>query len=483
MKQGSNFFITTAIPYVNAKPHLGHALLFTYGDVLARYRRLEGDRVIFSIGTDEHGAKVAEKALEAGRPEQAFVDEMSAEFKGLAAKLGISYDRFIRTTDEDHCRRAQSVWQRLQAYIYKGFYEGWYCRGCEDYKTETVVKATEGRCPDHDRDYEKIKEENYFFKLSAFAGRIREEIESGRLRIVPEAARAETLGWLDQGLEDISFSRPAANLSWGIEVPGDPSHVMYVWCDALSNYITVLGYPDGRDFAAFWPADVQVIGRDILRFHALIWPGILLGLGLPVQRQLYVHGLVTVEGRKMSKTLGNVVEPLELVADYGLDAFRYFFLRHQPAYDNGDFSYRRFIDAYNNELVDQLGNLVRRLQTLAWQKAAGRLPKRAVPAWSQANLEPDSRRHFADCRFDQAFHLGFAEVKALNRLLERKKPWELEPAEAVPVLDQAVATLAGVCRLLTPFLPDLSARIEEIFAHSEVSPVEKPLLGKIDDAG
>ncbi len=476
----SKFFVATAIPYVNAKPHLGHALLFTYGDVLARYWRTLGCEVIFSIGTDEHGSKIAEAAAGLKVEPQTFVDRISVEFEHMAKRLAISNTHFIRTTDANHRQKVQLIWQRLKEYIYKDIYEGWYCQSCEAYQTETDVKINEGICPDHKRAYERLREENYFFKLSAFSDALREKITADELRIVPSGAKAEVLSMIDMGLEDISISRLSKNLKWGIEVPDDPEQVIYVWLDALSNYITVLDYPNGAEFKSHWPADIQIIGRDILRQHAVYWPAFLLGLKLPLYRQLYVHGLITVDGQKMSKTLGNVVDPLDLVEEYGLEAFRYFFLRHLPAYDNGDYSLKRFIDVYNNELVDQLGNLVHRLQALIWQKLDGRLPSVAEADFKEKDLLTIHHQAFGDCRFDYAFSLIFAEIKALNKQLELSQPWAIDdPKEVAEILDQAVANLKVIGHLLQPFLPDFSDRLAEIFAQNPIKAIGWPLLEKI----
>ena len=478
----SKFFVAAAIPYVNAKPHLGHALLFTYGDVLARYWRTLGCEVIFSIGTDEHGSKIAEAAADLKIDPQAFVDQISVKFKHMAKRLAISNTHFIRTTDANHCQKIQLIWQQLKEYIYKDIYEGWYCLSCEAYQTETDVKINEGICPVHKRAYELLKEENYFFKLSAFSDVLREKIATDELRIVPSGAKAEVLSMIDMGLEDISVSRLAKNLKWGIEVPDDPEQVIYVWLDALSNYITVLSYPNGAEFKSHWPADIQIIGRDILRQHAVYWPAFLLGLKLPLYRQLYAHGLITVDGQKMSKTLGNVVNPLDLVEKYGLEAFRYFFLRHLPAYDNGDYSLKRFVNAYNNELVDQLGNLVRRLQALIWQKLDGYLPLTAGPDLKEKDILMVCHQAFEDCRFDYALNLIFAEIKDLNKKLESSRPWAIDDlAEVGRILDQVSANLMIINLLLQPFLPGLSERISEIFAANPIKKTDRPLLEKISE--
>jgi methionyl-tRNA synthetase len=279
----TKFYITTSIPYVNGEPHLGHAMEFVEADVVARYHRKLGDNVLFSAGTDEHGGKNAEKAQELNLTPQQFTDQMSLRFRDLLIGLNISNDRFIRTTDAVHEKRAQIIWKNLNQYIYKGSYEGWYCTGDEEFFSEKVVKENKGVCPDHNRPYEKIKEENYFFNLSSFNEQIKQAIQTDQLRIIPESRKNEILAVINEGLEDISISRPKEKISWGIPVPEDESQVMYVWFEALMNYITVLGYPEHEDFKTFWPADVMVVGKGILRFHAAIWPGMLLALGLPLQ--------------------------------------------------------------------------------------------------------------------------------------------------------------------------------------------------------
>ncbi len=256
------------------------------------------------------------------------------------------------------------IWKSLAKDIYKNNYVGWYCTGDEAFFTEAEVKANHGICPNHNRPYEQVKEENYFFKLSKYTEPIKQAIESGQLKVVPKTRRNEILSLLSSGLDDISISRPKDKISWGIPVPGDDTQVMYVWFEALMNYITVLGYPEHADFKKFWPANAQVIGKDLIRFHAAIWPGMLLGLGLPLPKLIYAHGFIEVDGKKMSKSLGNVIAPKEIVAAYGVDAFRYFFLRHLPSYEDGDFSWDRMEAAYNNELANELGNAVQRTVVL-----------------------------------------------------------------------------------------------------------------------
>ena len=309
-----NYFVTTSIPYVNGDPHIGHALEFIMADVLARVARKQGKPVIFSSGTDEHGSKIADKAVELKLTPKALSDLQSQKFRDLAKLLNISIDRFTRTTDKGHEQRALIIWKQLEKDIYKSKYIGLYCSGCEAFVAENVAKSNKNVCPHHKKEYERIEEENYFFKLSKYSDQIRAAIQSGTFEVIPNTRRNEILSVILEGLEDISISRPSSKISWGLPVPGDTEQVMYVWFEALMNYITVLGYPEHDDFKKFWPANVQVIGKDILRFHAAIWPGMLLGLGLPLPEKLFVHGFINMDNQKMSKSLGNVVSPQEIIS-------------------------------------------------------------------------------------------------------------------------------------------------------------------------
>lgn len=474
----AKYYIATAIPYVNDKPHLGHALLHLYGDVLARYHRQIGDDVVYSAGTDEHGGKIAEAAAKAGQPAKEFVDQVSAKFFEGLKQLEISNDRFIRTTDPNHEQRAQLIWKALAKDIYKKAYTGMYCVGCEEFKTEAYVKETNGICPLHNRPYEKVEEENYFFSLSKYTAKIKQAIETDEYRIIPKSRKNEILSVINEGLQDISISRPADNINWGIPVPDDPTQNMYVWFEALMNYITVIGYPEAADFKKYWPADMQVIGKDILRFHAAIWPGMLLALGLPLPKALYVHGFVTSGGKKMSKTLGNVVDPLELVAKYGVDAFRYYFLRHIPSYNDGDFTWETFEAAYNNELADQLGNAVSRSASMITKYQNGvigdiPLPEHDIAAYSQS---------IADCRFDQALDVVWEQIKGLNQYIDESKPWEIaktkDEAHMREVLANIVANLLEIAALLAPFMPATGNAINEVFGSGILKPLPGPLFPK-----
>ncbi|MEX0881380.1 MAG: methionine--tRNA ligase [Candidatus Saccharimonadales bacterium] len=474
----SKFYITTSIPYVNNEPHIGFGMELLMADVLARYNRRLGAKVVFSSGTDEHGGKIAEKAAELGVSPKEFTDQVSVKFRDLLKLLNISNDRFIRTTDPGHEQRAQIIWKNLSKYIYKGAYSGWYCTGHEAYFPEDVIKANKGICPDHNRPYEQLKEENYFFKLSAFAKQIRQAIETDQLRIVPQSRKHEILSVINSGLEDTSVSRPKDKLAWGIPVPGDDNQVMYVWFEALMNYITVLGYPEHSDFKNSWPADVQVIGKDILRFHAAVWPAMLLGLGLPMQKTLYVHGFVTVDGKKMSKTLGNVIAPKDVVAKYGVDAFRYFFLRHIPSYEDGDFTWGKLEEAYNSELADQLGNAVSRTAAMVSKYQKGIIGNIPAPNHDIAQYQQAMNNY----RFDRALEEVWEQVRGLNQYIDQTKPWEIAKTKDENHMREVLASIVGslleIADLLLPFLPATAAKIQGAFGSGVLKPLHGTLFPK-----
>lgn len=479
-----HLYITTAIPYVNARPHIGTALDQLLADIWARYQRQNGHEVRYQVGTDEHGNKVAAKAKELQIEPQAYVDSMHANFEQLFDAIGTSHTDFIRTTDGHHKGAVQYIWQQLQPYIYKGKYEGWYCEGCENFVTDKEATENNGICPIHQREYQRLSEENYYFKASALSDKVREAIETDRIKIVPEFRKKELLEIIKDGLQDVSISRPRKNLSWGVTVPGDDSQVMYVWLDALSNYLTVLGYPDRPEWKEYWPADVQVVGKDILRFHAGIWPAMLLGLGLPLPKTLLVHGFVNVQGAKMSKSLGNVVDPLELIEQYGRDAFRYYFARHIPTQSDGDFTYETFENAYNNELGNDLGNLVQRVAAMTTKYQAGVIGD--VPT-GEHDMGPyhDSVKQFY---FDKALDDVWLTVRSLNQYLDRVKPWEIAKrrdsdteaeSHLAEVLAHAVGTLNQVGDMLVPFMPDTAAKIHNTFKNGVIASDVQPLFPKI----
>jgi methionyl-tRNA synthetase len=479
----SDFYVTTSIPYVNGEPHLGHAMEDIMADVLARRARQNGHTVIYSTGSDEHGGKIAEKAEELGLKPQEFADKMSKTFADLAEQLNISNDRFIRTTDKGHEERAKLIWKALKADIYKGKYTGWYCTGDEAFFTETEVKANNGVCPNHNRPYDKIEEENYFFKLSKYNREILDAIESEKFKIIPETKRNEILYVLKEGLDDISISRPKDKISWGIPVPGDAHQVMYVWFEALLNYITVLGYPEHDDFKKFWPANVQVVGKDIIRFHAAIWPAILLGLGLDLPETLYVHGFINVDGKKMSKSLGNYVAPKDIIDKYGTDPFRYFFLRHIPSYNDGDFSWETFDRAYNTELANELGNAVQRTAAMIQKYQNGIIGD--VPAAQHDIAQYEEA--LDNCRFDRALDEVWEQVRGLNQYIDEEKPWMIAKEDDSEehlreVLAYQASSLLQIADLLVPFMPETAAKITAVFSEGIVRPIEGTLFPKHETA-
>lgn len=475
----SNYYITTSIPYVNGEPHLGHAMEFVMGDVLARRARQQGDDVIFSMGSDEHGGKIAEKAAELKMTPKALADQMSKHFSDLAEKLNISNDRFIRTTDDGHEQRAQLIWKALKKDIYKDKYVGWYCTGDEAFFSEAEVKANNGICPNHNRPYEKIEEENYFFKLSKYTKPVLQAIENNKFLIVPDTKRNEILSILKDGLDDISVSRPREKIDWGIEVPGDTKQVMYVWFEALMNYITVLGYPEHQDFKNFWPANVQVIGKDIIRFHAAIWPAMLLSLGVALPKTLYVHSFINIDGKKMSKSLGNYVSPNEVIDKFGADAFRYYLLRHVLSYNDGDFTWEAFEAAYNNELANELGNAVQRTAAMIQKYQNGIIGD--IPSAAEHDIA-QYQEALAACRFDRALDEVWEQVRGINQYIDEEKPWmiakEGDDDHLREVLAYQASSLLGIATLLEPFLPETAARIEAVFSEGIICLIKNTLFPK-----
>jgi methionyl-tRNA synthetase len=393
----------------------------------------------------------------------------------------MSNDRFIRTTDAGHEQRAGLIWKALAADIYKSKYTGWYCTGCEAFVPDAIAKENNGTCPIHQKPYEKIEEENYFFKLSKYTEEITTKISSDSFRIVPATRKNEILHILKEGLEDISISRPKDKISWGVPVPGDKSQVMYVWFEALMNYITVLGYPEHEDFQNFWPANVQVIGKDITRFHAAIWPGMLLGLGIALPKMLYIHGFINAEGGvKMSKSLNNVVHPSEVVEKYGVDALRYYVLRYTPSYDDGEFSWTRFEAAYNNELANELGNAVSRTAAMITKYQSGIIGD--MPG-SEHDIAQYSKA-IEDCRLDRALDEVWEQVRGLNQYIDEEKPWVLAKDNDMDHLREVLAYMASdlleIADLLEPFMPETSGKIRHVFSTGVVQAIDGTLFPKHD---
>lgn len=477
-------YITTAIPYVNGTPHIGNALDYLLADIWTRYQKQNGHEVRFQVGTDEHGNKIAAKAAEADLDPKAYTDQTYVNFEALMKKVGASYTDFIRTTDPHHESSVQYIWQQLQPYIYKSNYTGWYCVGHEAFFTDKEVQATNGVCPDHQAPYQQVSEENYFFKTSAFTDKIKAAINDGTMQIVPEFRQKEFLELIKDGLPDVSVSRPKKSLTWGIPVPNDPEQIMYVWIDALANYITVLGYPDNAEWQQYWPADVQVIGKDILRFHAGIWPAMLMGIGVALPKKLLVHGFINVGGAKISKTVGNGIDPNEAIDNYGLDAFRYFFSRHIPTLEDGDFTWEKFENAYNNELGNDLGNLIQRVASMVTKYQAG-----VIGEAPQTEHDMSAYHEAMDSlEFNKAIDEVWNMIRALNQYIDNVKPWEVakgigKDPEAEPHLAEILAHCAGsliqIGDLLVPFLPATAQRIHDTFESGVVKQAEGVLFPKI----
>ena len=469
------FYITTSIAYTNAKPHIGFALELVQADVLARHKRNKGIDTRFLTGTDEHGQKIAKKAANEGVDLQEFVDEVVESFDKLIEGLNISNDDFIRTTDKErHWPTVKKIWNALDESgdLYKKKYTGYYCVGCEAFLTEKDL--VDGVCPNHDKEPEEVEEENYFFKLSKYEDEIKDLIENDDLRIIPEGRKKEMLSFLSDGLEDISVSRSTDKLKWGIPVPGDDSQRMYVWVDALSNYVSALGYAEGnKKFDKFWPADVHCIGKDILRFHSIIWTGILLSAGIEIPENIFVHGFITSNGKKMSKSIGNVVDPFELIDQYGCDPVRYYLLSEIPPTGDGDFTYEKFENKYNSDLADGLGNLISRTIGLATKvgvefekdrKAGGEIMEKVGKTKKRVDELMD------EYEFKKALEEIWNLIHFMDRYIEKKEPWK-ESWEQEKVVFEMLYVCYRLHELLKPFLPESAERIKE-----QIESLEKEIL-------
>lgn len=464
------FYITTPIYYPNNKLHVGHTYTTVAADALARYHRLRGHDTWFLTGTDEHGLNVERAARQAGKEPLEYVDPIVQWIKELWATLEIQYDDFIRTTEERHKRTVQAIFQRLydQGDIYKGVYRGLYCTNCEAYYTESELK--EGRiCPVHDRPVEWVEEESYFFRLSKYGPAILEHIRRNPEFVRPESRRNEVVRFIERGLEDLSVSR--TSFRWGIPVPFDPDHVIYVWVDALSNYITALGYPDGELYRRFWPASVHLIGKDILRFHAIIWPALLLALGIPLPRSVYGHGWLLIGGGKMSKSRAGsqVIDPLTLVRKYGVDPVRYFLLREVPFGADGAYSEEALVRRINADLANDLGNLVWRTASMIERFAGGEIPA-PVPGEDDGILKEKAAEVFDEVEralerleIDQALQAAWELPRRVNKYIDEQAPWELRRQGREEKLRTVLYNAAEAIRLcgvlLSPFLVHTPGRI------------------------
>jgi methionyl-tRNA synthetase len=468
MSSAEAFYVTTPIYYVNDVPHVGHAYTTLACDAIARFARLDGRRVWFLTGTDEHGQKVEKAAAAAGLASQAFTDQVSQRFRELAERMRISHDDFIRTTEPRHKAGVQALWRELvrRDQIYLGTYAGWYSVRDESFYAESEL--TDGRAPTG-APVEWVEEPSYFFRLSAWREPLLRHYAEHPDFVLPATRRNEVVRFVEGGLQDLSVSR--TSFRWGIPVPDDPDHVIYVWLDALTNYMTALGYPDTEAprYRAFWPADVHVVGKDILRFHAVYWPAFLLAAGLAPPRRVFAHGWWTNEGQKISKSLGNVIDPLQLIEEYGLDQTRYFLLREVPFGNDGDFSRQAMISRMNRDLANDYGNLVQRVLSLIQRNCAGRLPEPGDLTDDDRGLVEAAERLLVEVRtamagqaLSRALEAIFELIGTANRYVDAQAPWALrrsDPARMATVLYVLAETIRRLALLTQAFLPEASARI------------------------
>jgi methionyl-tRNA synthetase len=472
--ENKKFYITTSIPYTNAAPHIGHAFELIQADVLARYHRSLNEDTFFLTGTDEHGLKTLRAAEAEGKTAEEFASETSGKFKELAKILNTSNDDFIRTTDEQRHKPAiYKLWEKYKESgdIYKKKYKGYYCPGCEAFKTEKEI--IDEKCIIHQKVVEIIEEENYFFKLSKYLPEIKKAIEDNKLKIIPESKKNETLGMIEKGMEDISFSR-MKDKYWGWPVPEDPTQNLYVWVDALPNYISAIGYANETEqFKKYWPVDVHCIGKDIMKFHTILWPAMLLSAGLELPKSVFVHGFINVGGQKMSKSLGNVINPTELVEKYGTDAVRYYLLREIPAMDDGDFTIEKFEQRYNADLAGGIGNLVARTVTMAGKLQVESLSSYKVYKVTNEKLGDEIEKTKNTCnkalsefKFNEALIVIWELISVCDKYINETQPWSAKtPAEvekAKEVLIDLLFTISQIADLLIIFLPQTSQKIKEI---------------------
>ncbi|MBZ9569312.1 methionine--tRNA ligase [Patescibacteria group bacterium] len=468
------FYVTTAIDYVNAPPHCGHALEKIQTDAIARYHRLLDEEVLFLTGTDENSLKNVQAAKKEGIPTKKLVDRNSKKFYELKKVLNLSFDDFIRTTEERHIKGAQKLWLACKKDIYKKTYRGLYCIGCEEFYKESELE--DGLCPEHKTKLELVEEENYFFRLSKHRDELEKIIKNDEIKVTPESRKNEILSFIKSGLEDICISRSAERAhGWGIDVPGDPTQKIWVWLEALSNYINGVEYAtDEKKFKKWWPADLHVIGKGISRFHCIYWPAFLLSAKLPLPKKIFVHGYLTVGGQKMSKSLGNIVDPFELVEKYGTDSVRYFLLREIPSAEDGDFTYEKFEKRYNSDLAKGLGNLVARTLTMVEKYCDGKVPEidkdpdshplridTKIHNWKKSWADVD--KHVPNFQFNEALSSIWKFITEADRYIEENRPWDLAKEGKIKELNWILYGLLNAIHQIAwqiyIFIPETSVKI------------------------
>jgi methionyl-tRNA synthetase len=451
------YYITTTLPYVNADPHIGFAMEIIRADVLARLHRLIGHQVVFNTGTDEHGQKIYQKAIESKKTPQQYCDFYAEKFKNLKKALNLSYTNFIRTTDKNHQKAAQKFWQRCleNGDIYKAKYKIKYCVGCELEKTDSEL--VDNHCPIHpNKEIEIIEEENYFFRFSKYQKILLDFYEKNPDFVKPEFRFEEIKNFVKSGLKDFSISRLKSKMPWGIPVPNDDQQVMYVWFDALINYISTLGWPENQEnFNNFWPG-VQICGKDNLRQQSAIWQAMLFSAQLPPSKQIYVEGFITSNGQKMSKSLGNVINPFDLVNKYGTDALRYYLLKEIPNFEDGDFSHQRMIELYQGDLANELGNLVSRLTNLAEKD---NLIINNINLNEKEVFEETFVNQIDNFQFNQALENIWKKIKQLNKEIDLVAPWKKTTEERKNFLIDSLKKVKIIASQLQPFLPETSEKI------------------------
>jgi len=464
------FYVTTPIYYPNDIPHLGHAYTTIACDVIARWHKQRGDEVFFLTGTDEHGKKIADTAEKNNLTPKQFIDKLIPIFKDYWKKLNIEYDRFVRTTDKDHEKVVQEILQKCydNGDIYKGEYEGLYCIGCEAYYTEK--DASDGKCPIHGKKLEILKEESYFFKLSKYQNFLLDLYKKNPEFISPENKRKEIINRVKEELRDFSISRTSFN--WGVKLPFDKKHVAYVWFDALINYLSGIGYlKNKKQFEKFWPADVHVIGKDIIWFHTVYWPAMLKSAGIKTPKKIFAHGWWTVHNQKMGKSAGNSVKIDDLISYAGVDSARYFLLRNAPFGDDGDFSEKALIDRHNNELADKLGNLISRVSGLIEKNGIEKTENKLLEKLNEKEIE----KLFEEYKFDKVLNEIFAFIDICNEYVQNKKPWETKDKKVLYELKESILKIG---ELLLPFIPESAEKITSIFSLNKIKKPE-PIFKKI----